>query len=35
MLRTLSPEVLNVSANEGAVLFNGPGLALTLNIEAA
>jgi hypothetical protein len=34
MLHTLSPEVLNVSADEGGVLFDEPGLALTLDIEA-
>jgi hypothetical protein len=35
MLHTLSPEVLNVSADEGGVLFDEPGLAFTLDIEAA
>ncbi|MEG8029377.1 hypothetical protein [Sphingomonas aerolata] len=35
MLRTLRPEILNVSANEGRVLIDGPGVAVTLDIEAA
>ena len=35
MLITLRPEVLSVSANEGMVLIDGPGLAITLDIEAA
>jgi hypothetical protein len=35
MLITLRPEVLSVSANEGLVLIDGPGLAVTLDIEAA
>ena len=35
MLRILRPEILNVSANEGRVLIDGPGLAVTLDIEAA
>ena len=35
MLITLRPEVLSVSANEGMVLIDGPGLAVTLDIEAA
>jgi len=35
MLRTLRPEILNVSANEGRVLIDRPGLAVTLDIEAA
>ena len=35
MLRTLRPEILNVSANEGRVLIDAPGLAVTLDIKAA
>lgn len=35
MLITFRPEVLSVSANEGMVLIDGPGLAVTLDIEAA
>ena len=35
MLITLRAEVLYVSANEGLVLIDGPGLAVTLDIEAA
>jgi len=35
MQATLRPEVLSVSANEGMVLIDGPGLAVTLDIEAA
>jgi hypothetical protein len=35
MLRTLRPEILNVSATEGRVLIDGPGVAVTLDIEAA
>ena len=35
MLRTLCPEILNVSANDGRVLIDGPGVAVTLDIEAA
>jgi len=35
MLITLQPEVLSVSANEGMVLIDGPGLAVTLDTEAA
>ena len=35
MLITLRPEDLSVSANEGLVLIDGPGLAVTLDIEAA
>jgi len=35
MLITLRSEVLSVSANEGMVLIDGPGLAVTLDIEAA
>jgi len=35
MLRTLRPENLNVSATEGRVLIDGPGVAVTLNVEAA
>ena len=35
MLRTLRPEILNVFANEGRVLIDGPGLAVTFDIEAA
>ncbi len=35
MLITLRPEVLSVSANEGMVLIDGPGLAVTLDIEEA
>ena len=35
MLRTLRPEILNVSANEGRVLIDGPGVAVTLDIDAA
>lgn len=33
MLRTLRPEILNVSANEGRVLIDGPGVAVTLDTE--
>ena len=32
---TLRSEVLSVSANAGLVLIDGPGLAVTLDIEAA
>jgi len=35
MLITLRAEVLYVSANEGLVLIDSPGLAVTLDIEAA
>lgn len=35
MLITLRPEILNVSATEGRLLIDGPGLAVTLDIEAA
>ena len=35
MQATLRPEVLIVSVNEGMVLIDGLGLAVTLNIEAA
>ncbi|MEG8022733.1 hypothetical protein [Sphingomonas aerolata] len=35
MLRTLRPDIVNVSANEGMVLIDGPGVAVTLDIEAA
>ena len=35
MLITLRSEVLSVSANEGLVLIDAPGLAVTLDIEAA
>jgi hypothetical protein len=35
MQATLRHEVLSVSANEGLVLIEGPGLAVTLDIEAA
>ena len=35
MLRTLNPEVLNVSADEGEELSDGLGLAFKLDIEAA
>jgi len=35
MLRTLRPDIVNVSANEGRVLIDGPGVAVTLDIEAA
>jgi hypothetical protein len=35
MLITLRTEDLSVSANEGMVLIDGPGLAVTLDIEAA
>jgi len=35
VLITLRTEVLSVSANEGMVLIDGPGLAITLDIEAA
>ncbi len=35
MLITLRPEVLSVSANEGMVLIDAPGPAVTLDIEAA
>ena len=35
MLTTLRPEVLSVTANEGRVLIDAPGLAVTLDIEAA
>jgi len=35
MLITLRPEILNVSATEGRLLTDGPGLAVTLDIEAA
>jgi len=35
MLITLRSEVLSVSANEGLVLIDAPGLAVTLHIEAA
>ena len=35
MLRTLRPEILNVSGNEGMVLIDGPGVAVTLDIDAA
>ena len=35
MLTTLRPEILSVSANEGGVLIDAPGLAVTLDIETA
>ncbi len=35
MLTTLRPEILSVSANEGRVLIDAPGLAITLDIETA
>ena len=35
MLITLRSKVLSVSANEGLVLIDAPGLAVTLDIEAA
>ena len=35
MLTTLRPEVLSVTANEGRVLIDAPGLAVTLDIEPA
>jgi len=35
MLTTLRPEILSVSANEGRVLIDAPGLAVTLDIETA
>ena len=35
MLITLRSEVLSVSANEGLVLIDALGLAVTLDIEAA
>jgi hypothetical protein len=35
MLTTLRPEVLSVTATEGRVLIDAPGLAVTLDIEAA
>jgi hypothetical protein len=35
MLTTLRPEVLRVSASDGNVLVDAPGLAVTLDIEAA
>ena len=35
MLTTLRPEVLRVSASDGNVLVDPPGLAVTLDIEAA
>jgi hypothetical protein len=35
MQRTLRRKILNVSANEGRVLIDGPGVAVTLDIEAA
>lgn len=35
MQSTLRPKALSVSANEGMVLIDGPGLAVTLDIEAA
>jgi hypothetical protein len=35
MQRTFRPEILNVSANEGRVLIDGPSLVVTLGTEAA
>lgn len=35
MLTTLRPEILSVSANEGRVFIDAPGLAVTLDIETA
>jgi hypothetical protein len=35
MLTTLRPEILSVSVNEGSVLIDAPGLAVTLDIETA
>jgi len=35
MLTTLRPELLSVSANEGRVFNDAPGLAVTLDIETA
>jgi hypothetical protein len=35
MLTTLRPDILSVSANEGRVLIDALGLAVTLDIETA
>jgi hypothetical protein len=35
MQRALGPKVLNVSASDGSILVDGPGLAVTLDLEAA
>jgi len=35
MLTTLRPEVLSVSATDGRVLIDAPGLAVTLDIETS
>lgn len=35
MLKTLRPEILNVSSSDGKVLVDAPGLAVTLDVEAA